>query len=84
MAKFIKVDRGILGGPLYKKPRKLECELFEFMKMNVEAAKLTFGENEYASAHSAYSTYHKAVKRFAFPVRVAMRKGEIYLVRTDM
>lgn len=84
MANFIKVDRGILGEATRHKPYKLEYALFEFMKMNVEAVKLSFGKNEYKNSHSAYTTYHKAVRRFAFPVRVVMRKGEVYLVRTDM
>lgn len=63
---------------------KLEAELTEFMSMNVKCVKVTFTELEYKHANSAYSSFGKAIKRYAVPVRVFMHQGKLYLMRTDM
>lgn len=63
---------------------KLEAELTEFMNMNTEAVEVSLGVDEYKSVTSAQATVSKAIKRYAFPVRAVVRKGVLYLVRTDM
>lgn len=63
---------------------KLEAEFTEFINMNVECVKCIFGDSEYVSVDSAYNCLHKAARKLGVPIRVSRRKGEIYLVRTDV
>lgn len=64
---------------------KLEALFEEFMKMNVKIAEASFDEkDEYKSANSAYTTLHRATKRWSKPIEVRRVNGKVYLVRTDM
>ena len=63
---------------------KCYADFTEFMNMNVKCVKCVFGNREYASSKSAYNSMHKASRKFDFPVRVTINKGEVYLIRTDM
>ena len=64
---------------------KLEALFEEFMKMNVKTAEASFDEkDEYNSVNSAYTSLHRAARRWSKPVEVRMVNGKIYLVRTDM
>jgi hypothetical protein len=67
-----------------KKYRRLEGELKEFMAMNVKCVEMQFTENEYVNANSASTNIRRAVKRYSLPINAYMRKGKVYLVRTDM
>ena len=59
-------------------------ELEEFVNMGVKNVKVTFTPGEYKNANSCQATLHKAIKREHLPIRVMIRGGDIYLVRTDM
>ena len=59
-------------------------ELEEFVNMGVKNVKVTFTPGEYKNSNSCQATLHKAIKKEHLPIKVIMRKGEIYLVRTDM
>ena len=59
-------------------------ELEEFVNMGVKNVKVTFTPSEYKNPSSCQVTLHKAIKREHLPIRVMVRGGDIYLVRTDM
>lgn len=59
-------------------------ELEEFVNMGVKNVKVTYAPNAYKNVASCYSTLYSAAKREGLPIKVITRKGEIYLVRTDM
>lgn len=59
-------------------------ELEEFVNMGVKNVKATFKPDEYKNLNSCQATLHKAIKREHLPIRVMIRGGDIYLVRTDM
>ena len=80
--RFTKVEKIEDACRLPKSVRK--AELTEFMNMNIKCAKVTYGASEYTTPQSAYTSLFKAVKRYAFPIKVFRRKNEIYLMRTDM
>lgn len=57
--------------------------LNEFMKLDIKAAKIAFEEDEYSTVHSAYNCLHRAARKWGFPIRVSIRKDDIYFIRTD-
>ena len=59
-------------------------ELKEFVNMGVISVKVTYAPDAYKTLASCYSTLYRAAKREGLPIKVITRKGEIYLVRTDM
>lgn len=63
---------------------KRQADLMVFMNMNVECVKVTFDKHEYINAKSAQNTLTMSVKRAGLPIKVSQRKGEVYLIRTDM
>lgn len=78
--KFTEVKE--LPGKKYVPKFAMRDALNEFMKMNIKAAKL---ENHgYKNSRNAYTAFYKAAKKWAFPVDVCMRNGEVYLIRRDM
>lgn len=77
---FTKVNENDVLRPKYK----LEKDFDEFMNLGVKCAKVTLEPGRYKSAIVAYAVMHRGIKRWHRPIKVFMRKGEIYLVRTDM
>lgn len=72
-------------GKLKNRPRyRLEAELTEFVKMDLEMVKCRFEKGRYSSPSSAQNSINQSAKRHGLPVRAVMHEGEIYLVRTDM
>lgn len=67
-----------------RKASALKMELIEFINMDTKCAKVTLAPGEYSNSNSAQSTMQNASKRYGFPIMVRCRKGEIYLIRTDM
>lgn len=67
-----------------RKGKEIVCGYFtEFIKLDIKAAKISFNEGEYCNTHSAYNSLHRAASKWEFPVRVSMRKDDIYFIRTD-
>ena len=62
----------------------LKAELTEFMNMNVKAARCRLDKDHYVSVNVARTTLYKAAKRYTLPIALTIRKGELYLIRTDM
>lgn len=56
--------------------------LEEFMNMNIKAVKVE--DHGYKTPEIAYKALHKATKRWALPIDVVTRKGEIFLIRRDI
>lgn len=69
---------------LGRKASALKMELIEFINMDVKCVKVTLAPGEYSCSNSAQSTIQNAIKRYGFPITVRCRKGELYLIRTDM
>lgn len=63
---------------------KLKKTWREFMGMNVKIAKAELDIGEYASPSVARSVWGISIKRFGYPIKLKLRNGEIYLIRTDM
>lgn len=67
-----------------KRPKyKLEADLTEFVRMNVQAVKVPW-EGHYKSANVAANVMEVAIRRHSMPIRVMRRDNEVYLIRTDM
>ena len=63
---------------------KYDLEFQKFLNMNVKVARVEFFQDEYASVRTARNVLRGAVKRYCVPIKVCIRSGEIYFVRTDM
>lgn len=57
----------------------------EFIKSNKPFAEITFEENEYASASSAYCIFKDAITRMNLKdtVKLYTRKGRLFIMRKD-
>jgi hypothetical protein len=80
--KFVEVKEvpNMLRGRRYRLTNYWE----EFMKMNVKVVKVDLSEHEYSSIKVARTTFIASIKRGGYPIDVALRKNEVYLVRRDM
>ena len=58
--------------------------LNEFTQMNTAAVQIEIAEGEYKNVKTAKSSFDNAIKRNGLPMRTMVRKGKLYLVRTDM
>lgn len=63
---------------------KLGQFLNGFVRSGIKVAKLDLDPDDYASPQVARSVLSVACKRWAVPVEVKIRDGQVYLVRTDM
>lgn len=63
---------------------KLEAELVRFKDSNIKVAKVTGWEGNYKTIRTAAESIRTCAKRFKLPVVPAQRKGELYIIRTDM
>lgn len=63
---------------------KYERDLAIFMDMNIEMARVEFGDGEFGNAVSAYKCIAAASKRLTLPIHVYFRSGEVYVIRTDI
>lgn len=63
---------------------KLKALFEEFIALNVKIVKLDFDEGDYKSPDVARSVIGVSAKRHCYPVKAALRSGEVYLIRTDM
>lgn len=61
---------------------KLQRVLYGFIEMDVMCVRVV-GLNNYKNIRSAYSSYYSSIKKLKIPVRVSVRKGEMFLFRTD-
>lgn len=77
---FTKVNENDVLKPKYK----LEKDFEDFMNLGVKCAKVTLDPGRYKCASSAQATITRGIERWRKPIKVIMRKGEIYLIRTDM
>lgn len=62
----------------------LKSRLDKFMELGVKIVKIVLDDDDYCCPVSAHSAFSGAVERWAFPIDVKMRKGEVYLIRRDM
>lgn len=66
----------------------LQRQIRNFVDSDISIVRIDFDDGDYANSRSAYHTLFKAVKLFNSTnrncVRVAMRNGRMYLIRTDM
>lgn len=58
--------------------------LADFMLTKSKHYKVEIEEGEYKNANVAYESLRLAIKRQKHPIKISIRKGEIYLTRTDM
>lgn len=65
---------------LYK-PAKLQTILDEFMRSDALAVRCVMAPGEYASASSAQSSYHAAIKRLHYPIAARVFNGDMYLIK---
>lgn len=56
----------------------------EFMKLGVKYARVDFTALDYTNRKSAYVSLNEGVRRGGYPIKISMRGGDIYFVRTDM
>lgn len=79
--KFVEVKE-IPSDKRYTYKGEMRARLEEFMKMNVPIVRI---ENHgYKTFRLAYCAFYKAAKKWAFPIDVIMRDGEVYLKRRDV
>lgn len=78
--KFIKVD----SVPETRNKRRLREDWEEFMSMNTKVAKVDLSQYSYKSFETAVTSMSVSVKRWAYPIAVMQRNGEIFLVRKDI
>lgn len=53
----------------------------EFLAMPHEIVKVELDRTNYTNIKSAYQSFINAVNTYKYPVKVALRQGEIYLVK---
>ena len=63
---------------------KVECYVKEFMQMNVPVVRVEIAPKEYTSAYSAAGSFRKAIVRLKLPAKAMVRKGQVFLIRTDI
>lgn len=78
--RFTEVERV----PNRKRRHKLDKELDEFMRLEIKVGLCHFEEERFVNSKSAQNTIQKAAKHWGYPIQVVQRKGEVFLVRTDM
>lgn len=61
----------------------LRTDLKEFMGMNIKVAKIESSEH-YKNTNAAACSLRKAIRIGGWPITVARRKDEVYLIRRDM
>ena len=64
--------------------KKLKNELETFMRMNVKTAKVIYTKSEYSCATSAGASCRRGAKYIGLPIKVNVRNGNVYLIRTDL
>ena len=60
----------------------LEKVLKEFVSSGMTIARIDYRPDEYRSHDVLYSGVHVTIKRLGLTVKVCMRNGEVYLMRT--
>ena len=58
--------------------------LDEFMLTNAKYYKVEFVEGEYKTHFHGYRALHASAKKGQYPIEVIWRKGECYMIRTDV
>lgn len=68
---------------LHYNPCKIQRVLYGFIDMDVLCARIVLAPGEYSNIRSAYGSYYSCIRRLKVSVRVSIRKGEMFLFRTD-
>lgn len=63
---------------------KVEGYLTEFMQMNTPVVRVEIAPKEYASTYSAAGSFRKAIERLKLPAKAMVRKGQVFLICTDI
>ena len=58
--------------------------LEEFMNMNIKFARVEYLPDEYSYVESLKQSFTICIRRFALPINVHYRMGNIYLSRRDL
>ena len=58
--------------------------LDRFLTTGYKYAKLDLNDSEYINNNCAYSCIARCIKHEGFSIKLVMRNGELYLVRTDV
>lgn len=82
--KFVEVMEIPEPSKYRRKRGEMRRDLERFMKKHIKMAKVVYGAEDYSGPVSCCSSYRNACKRWAFPIDVLMRNGEVYLIRRDM
>ena len=78
--RFTKMENGV---PKRENFKLKEC-FNEFIAMNVKTARVDLDKDDYKTVTVAANVLRVASKRHAVTVKVVVRNGELYFVRTDM
>lgn len=85
--KFVPVDnipkRRTREGAACAEWKPLRDYLNEFLNMNVKYARISDVSSEYSSIESAVCSIRESIANAALPITLALRNGEVYLIRTD-
>lgn len=65
------------------KNTKLKCLLDVVMRIDTAVVRYSIYPGEYSSIVSARNSIQNSIKRFRYPIRATIYKGELYLIRED-
>lgn len=68
----------------YCPKKNLKNEIKAFMSMNVKSVKVVFTKKEYACATAASGSLRYYIRTNELPIKVMIRNGNVYLLRTDL
>lgn len=79
-------DENILKVLGRTRKHKYDVEFEDFMSMNCKCVELIVTKDDYKDIHSAYNSIHRSLqdRKNLYPISVHLRKGKLYLMRTDM
>lgn len=80
MIKFVEVKEI----PDKRLRKNVSAYLEEFVNSNVKVAQVSFDKKDYVNANSAQCTFYKAAKRGGYPVTLATRNGELYIINNSI
>jgi hypothetical protein len=81
MIRLVKQDKSVLGKA---NNTRWEYVIKEFINSGNAICEITYSPEEYANPKSLHTTAFCAIRKLSYPVNVVIRKGKVYLVRTDM
>lgn len=69
--------------PAKRRSKKKLCIFLEmFYESGMSIAKVIFDDHDYKSAKACYNSLQRAAKRYKLPIKVYMRRDEVYLMHS--